>query len=632
MINFFLDLYVARFQILFSKYSQSGEEKLLAKVSRWIQIGQFLAVYSHSDQRTNVVEFRGWISKSSDFQFSISELEKANAGKKFKLVRVLRKELIKDFRTHGLLPGFKLLVTPLMPGETLNLFLIDSAGKRKSLPTSNPNSRRILRNLISNQKFDIQDNKKQNAAFLDTIKVILIPGHSFADNAFVRHPKLFLALIDSQLGSRYRDKFVYLSSEFQVEARWQVIYSLRIPGAELKNNTGLLPISVKRTNPLLEKESYSGIQKLKFIQKGGISFPQSTNEEYLIPNKKWYSETDATIHSGDIICSNGKLVVYEYAADPTLDFVSGHSDYLEYVGGIVFGTPTQPNLALIDEEIKSPDKIVNVEEAIILSGRNDFNWYHWLLEYLPRVIDIPKEINSDVPVLVSSRTPMAGIQILKLLTDRNILTVDPEHVTRVKKLHFRAPALQILDTTMVPWEEALFMDPQLLIKFRNEAIAALKCKETQPSRNIFLVRDSNHRGVRNERKLIEVMEEFGFQIINPAKISVIEQINLFNNARIVIGASGAVMANYVFMQPGTNVIALTSKNLWNFPLPAIICKTFNINFAYLTGRPKLNFHTFAGGVEKMHSDFYISPRKLRKVVSKLISAKQTNSTLEEVLK
>jgi hypothetical protein len=74
---------------------------------------------------------------------------------------------------------------------------------------------------------------------------------------------------------------------------------------------------------------------------------------------------------------------------------------------------------------------------------------------------------------------------------------------------------------------------------------------------LYLSRDdSKMRRVANEADLIPALERLGFRAISASNMSVLEQIETFRQARVVIGAHGAGLTNVLFCRPGTKLVEI----------------------------------------------------------------------------
>jgi hypothetical protein len=79
----------------------------------------------------------------------------------------------------------------------------------------------------------------------------------------------------------------------------------------------------------------------------------------------------------------------------------------------------------------------------------------------------------------------------------------------------------------------------------------------------------------------------------------------------VVAPGGAALANIIFM-PGSVVVVLRSRRNSDLGLWVKLAKAVGVNCIEVTGMPT---YFGPGKLRRMHSDFYISSRKLRKVLA-----------------
>lgn len=97
---------------------------------------------------------------------------------------------------------------------------------------------------------------------------------------------------------------------------------------------------------------------------------------------------------------------------------------------------------------------------------------------------------------------------------------------------------------------------------------------------IFLSRSKlkkDKRPMQNEIEVEDRLKKNGYVIIYPETLSFIEQFHIYNQAKIIIGASGSALHNVFFMKENTKIISLTTQNfvLLN---ELLCCIPNNINY------------------------------------------------------
>ena len=420
-----------------------------------------------------------------------------------------------------------------------------------------------------------------------------------------RFPAELFTVIDAPQGKVWREIFADLLGVFSSEARWSDRFNLTSRGANGIFHSDFRLVRVERPSPAIEVVSNGGIALPVFTVANHIHRATPGLVHLEIPSTDWLRLENSSVQDGGTVLVGESLVLYEKAADPQNDFVAGQ-------WGSVFGSQAHPEAALVNLKELSDEVI---PEGILLAGRSDANWYHWLIEYLPRVLMIDPELSTQIPLLVTSRTPASGLAALRAITDRPLVTIDPDLLQRVGVLHVVAPPVQVLDTTRVPWSEGLSFNPEPLRLLRSAW--GLTDEPITGGRKVFLSRKSAHRGLLNEAELVDLAVANGLEIVEPGTMTFRDQLELFSSSSLVAGASGAVMANYLMMSRGSRVIALTSEALTEFVLPAAIAAVADVEFAYVSGPTSATLAESKTRNDWMHSDFSIDPPAFAAALSDL---------------
>jgi capsular polysaccharide biosynthesis protein len=182
----------------------------------------------------------------------------------------------------------------------------------------------------------------------------------------------------------------------------------------------------------------------------------------------------------------------------------------------------------------------------VIAGRGDSNYYHFLVDVLPR-FGVLEQCPAVPP-------PERWYLPLSLPFQREFIDL------------LGIPAEQCVDAAEHPHVRADELVVPSLITEKNPPwmISWLRAKllpdgpPTGPRTRIVLTRgpSANNRSLRNEAETHELLSGYGFVAVDPGRLSVTEQIATFAQAELIVAPHGAGLTNLVFASPGARVIEL----------------------------------------------------------------------------
>ena len=134
---------------------------------------------------------------------------------------------------------------------------------------------------------------------------------------------------------------------------------------------------------------------------------------------------------------------------------------------------------------------------------------------------------------------------------------------------------------------------------------------------IALSRMSTTRNVQNWVSLTPLIESFDFSIHDLNSNFFKSQIATFHQTRVILAPGGAALANIVFMQEESYVVVLRSWRNRDVSLWKKLAEAMNVNCVEIVGIPT---YFGPGKLRRRHSDFYVSPRKLRRVLTSVTAS------------
>jgi hypothetical protein len=183
--------------------------------------------------------------------------------------------------------------------------------------------------------------------------------------------------------------------------------------------------------------------------------------------------------------------------------------------------------------------------AIVLGIQTNTNYFHWLMEALPRLWLAQRFLAlEDSTVLVPDLTPWMQDMLAAAGAVPERLAFLSAEATSWERLVMPARGLANIHT--FTWHALELMD---MLRGQANHVAAAA------GRRLFVSRErSASRRIGNEDELFAIAEGYGFTRVFPQDLNFADQLALFAGAEAVAGALGAGLANAAFLAPGGSLI------------------------------------------------------------------------------
>lgn len=186
-----------------------------------------------------------------------------------------------------------------------------------------------------------------------------------------------------------------------------------------------------------------------------------------------------------------------------------------------------------------------IQEAIWITDSWAGNYFHWVLECLPRLFAL-QAFGIKAPLLIPDIIYRASFvkESLKEL-HIEVITYNFRQTVKVASLYVASH-----DTPCA------FDPPSLLYlieRFRelDQSISMSAVRKIYISR-----KEAGKRRVENESELILILEKYGFEIFQMENLSFREQRELMRETKVLMSIHGAGLANLIFMPEDSKVIEL----------------------------------------------------------------------------
>lgn len=265
-------------------------------------------------------------------------------------------------------------------------------------------------------------------------------------------------------------------------------------------------------------------------------------------------------------------------------------------------------------------------DGLVLSllKEHSTNYYHWVTEVIPKLVNMMEYIESNdekVTILVEEGTPPQSLSLVELLlselknTEYHICHVKKGQLVYCESLIYCTPLWTSLDNTrsLPNPQKEFFVSPDCLSKVKSMLSKYTQSKNyILENKKIYLQRENTKlRKLSNVLDLERLLYKKGFDFVDPGSLDFFEQYNLFSQAEIIVGASGAAFTNLLFMKSDSTAISLyPSAQSTNYYVFQPLADVSNVNLIHFLTTPDDNSNS-------VHGDAKVNVIELEKLLEKL---------------
>jgi capsular polysaccharide biosynthesis protein len=197
-------------------------------------------------------------------------------------------------------------------------------------------------------------------------------------------------------------------------------------------------------------------------------------------------------------------------------------------------------------------KVVDTDKActVIHNGWYD-NYYHWCMEALPRLFSMKDKVQ-EINLILPSDLKKIHHQTLSFFNINSVIPCKDDALVFSPSVNFTSFTAQGFGQH----------NPSLI----KEMSSFFKSKISPTGKfnhikNIYTARTkAPKRKCLNEEELIEQLKKYDFEIILPDYLTISEQIELFGQAKNVVGVHGSSFVNSLYMKPESRIFDLIEQN------------------------------------------------------------------------
>lgn len=361
--------------------------------------------------------------------------------------------------------------------------------------------------------------------------------------------------------------------------------------------------TLKLTKPKVINNDFHVSEKYNCTIKLPDTYLAEINNTIVIGGTDLILSNNTALYDG--LDNNDQYIIYGEESDFYLKKYVYHIKSIGIVNKI-----NEKNLSF--EIIKNPQVI---DSGIHLVKDHSKNYYHWIVECLPR-LSLIQGLDKKIPLLIDEDHYPQSLELLKMfnLDNRDLIKLERKNGYLVKKLYYPSPLSLIKDNVNAPdYSNAVVVAPKA-IQFVKKVISKQFNNPKKAFRKLYISRKrATYRKLLNSEEIENFLITQGFEIVYPDFLSAQAQIELFSMAQVIIGPTGAGMVNLIFAPKDCKILILSSNvQEANFRVFHSLAMSLEMDLKFLIGA-----HTNTQIISPMHSDYSIDIDLLSKYVNSL---------------
>lgn len=266
---------------------------------------------------------------------------------------------------------------------------------------------------------------------------------------------------------------------------------------------------------------------------------------------------------------------------------------------------------------------LSVDRAVSLLNQSANNYAHWVTEVLPKLPILDAHSDYDGwPLLVGGWIHPNMHESIALLggKSREVIKVarwQPVAVEQLVDISLPAyePYIPHKLFSVEVWSQINCFSRPALHRLREQALRVPVHEFPRRASRVYLRRspDSyNLRQIANAADIEGLIVQYGFEIVEPGRMTFEEQLSVIRRAEVIVAPVGAALANMAFAAAGTRILALAPRyRTGNYFYYQNLAAALEHRFEYVFGEPS------PSRAHPMHRTYTIEIEVLRRKLESL---------------
>ena len=234
---------------------------------------------------------------------------------------------------------------------------------------------------------------------------------------------------------------------------------------------------------------------------------------------------------------------------------------------------------------KGLDTFPVIEPKSFFLGQIPGNFWHFMFNIVSRLSYLSLSELDGFEQFVcfgDVKKKQRDVLIIMGVPDEKLLVLPADHSAHFESLTIYPCAVHSYGCEKTDTGTAMYHDAHAIRGIKSRISKQLGIDQNTPTKPVFIWREPvGRRELKNQN---EIVQHFGFEVFDPIKHTLAEEVRILSHASLVIGSYGAGLTSILFAPENIDIIQLGLSDI-NSSFYELIAGALNQNFISLAGHP-----------------------------------------------
>lgn len=256
--------------------------------------------------------------------------------------------------------------------------------------------------------------------------------------------------------------------------------------------------------------------------------------------------------------------------------------------------------------------------VLFLGGNGSFNYFHWIIEILPKLIFLNQLKNIDLIVVHENVKKIKSyVDSFNLILKYFNVNIPVEYVSKGTSLicrelyyisSFNHVVFNVRENYKINYSRFSYSKTKLISNIFCENNVEMDFEDIEKFPKKFFIKrgkgiSAYNRRAYNEVEISKELINFDIKTIYIEDYSFSEQMKLFSNAELIVAPSGAFLTNIIFCNKKTKIVSWLPENLKNFSVYSTLASIFEVQMHFVKSESKYE-------KDALHGEYYLKKELL----------------------